>query len=189
MTLQSPSPLAIPFIEARHYLRAARKRVDLIVLHSMESPEKGTSAESCARYFAALPVDLPPGKKTSAHYTVDSNSIVQCVRDEDVAYHAPGANHNAIGIEHAGYARQTCDEWLDAFGQSMLLRSAQLAAKLCRRWTIPVTLVSPEGLRAGQRGVTTHAAVSQAFKRSTHWDPGPGFPIDTYLNWVGLAYA
>ena len=32
-------------------------------------------------------------------------------------------------------------------------------------------------LRAGERGITTHAQVSKAWKKSDHWDPGPGFPI------------
>jgi N-acetyl-anhydromuramyl-L-alanine amidase AmpD len=182
MEQHPPAALTLPFVEARHYLRGApRRRVDLIVLHCMEAPEKSNRAEACARYFASLP---DAGPKASAHFTVDNDSIVQCVRDEFVAYHAPGANHNGIGIEHAGYAKQSREEWLDDFGLAMLQRSAGLAARLCRRWNIPVTLVLPTGLRIGQRGITTHAYVSEAFGRSKHWDPGPSFPLDRYLNWV-----
>lgn len=179
--MEQRSPTAdplIPFVEARHYLRdVPRTLIDLIVLHSMEAPEKGTRAEACARYFA----NLPPTRKASAHYCVDSDSIVQCVPHDRVAYHAPGANARGIGIEHAGYARQSRAEWLDDFGVAMLTRSAALTATLCKRWSIRAAFVDAVGLLAGHRGITTHAEVSRAFKRSTHWDPGPHFPMDWYI--------
>jgi len=34
------------------------------------------------------------------------------------------------------------------------------------------------------RGIVTHVQVSKVFKKSTHWDPGPGFPKDLFLIWV-----
>jgi N-acetyl-anhydromuramyl-L-alanine amidase AmpD len=120
----------------------------------------------------------------SAHYCVDNDSVVQCVRDEDVAWHAPGANHDGIGIEHAGRARQSGRDWSDAYSTAMLERSAALAAELCRRHAIPVTWLYPADLKAGKRGITTHKAVSDAFGRSSHWDPGPGFPVERYLGLV-----
>ena len=33
-------------------------------------------------------------------------------------FHAPGANHNGIGLEHAGYARQSAEDWADAFSET-----------------------------------------------------------------------
>ena len=117
----------------------------------------------------------------SAHYCVDANSIVQCVRDQDVGWHAPGANHDGIGIEHAGRAKQTGRDWNDAYSVAMLDRSAALVADLCRKYKIPVTWLYAADLRAGKRGITTHDAVSKAFKRGSHWDPGTGFPVERYL--------
>jgi hypothetical protein len=32
--------------------------------------------------------------------------------------------------------------------------------------------------------LTSHANVSAAFKRSSHWDPGPNFPVTVYLRVV-----
>lgn len=171
--------MGYPFMAARWFTRTAGRAIDLIVVHSMEAPEKGTTAESCARYFATT------DRKASAHYCVDDTSVIQSVRDRDVAYHAPGANRNGIGIEHAGYARQTRAEWLDPYSRRMLeLHSAPLAAALCRAHNIPVTWLTPSDLRDGKRGITSHHHVSLAWGKSHHWDPGPHFPVGEYLAWI-----
>jgi hypothetical protein len=109
------------------------------------------------------------------------------VRDQDVGWHAPGANHDGIGIEHAGRAAQTGRDWSDAYSTSMLDRSATLVAELCRRYEIPVTWLDAVELKAGKRGITTHKAVTDAFKRGSHWDPGQGFPVERYLALVRAA--
>ena len=163
------------FIQARWFTRVtAKRRIDFIVLHSMEAPEKGTTAESVARYFAAGTV------KASAHFNVDADSIVQSVRENDIAYHAPPNTHS-IGVEHAGYARQTRAQWLDAYGLAMLRRSAGLVRALAAKHDVPLVFLSPAQLRAGKRGITTHANVSKAWGLTSHTDPGKGFPIDHYM--------
>ena len=43
------------------------------------------------------------------------------------------------------------------------------------------------GLRAGARGITGHADVSVAFRKSDHWDPGPAFPWAAFLRQVSAA--
>jgi hypothetical protein len=169
--------IPIAFKQARNYTKANRTKIDLICVHSMEYPEKPGSAEWCADFFAGA--NAP---KASAHYAVDNDSVVQCVRDEDVAWHAPGANHNGIGIEHAGYARQTEAEWLDPFGLAMLSMSAELTAQLCVKYSIPVVRLTPAELKAGGRGIVGHKDCTDAFSGGKgHWDPGPGFPWDWYL--------
>ena len=167
--------MAYAFIESPHVNRTGGRQIDLIVIHTMEMDEKGETAENCAQWFCN------PKAKVSAHYCVDADSIVQCVQDKDVAWHAPGANHDGIGIEHAGRAKQAGRDWSDAYSTAMLERSATLAAELCRKYKIPVTWLFPADLVAGKRGITTHDAVSKAFKRGSHWDPGQGFPVERYL--------
>jgi N-acetyl-anhydromuramyl-L-alanine amidase AmpD len=174
-----PAPAPYPFVQARNYTKAGRKHVDLVVLHTMEATEKPNTAESVAAWFAGTSTP-----KASAHYCVDSDSVVQCVRDEDVAWHAPGANHNGIGIEHAGYAKQTADDWGDEYSMRMLRLSAKLCAEVCRKWQIPVRRVVQTEVKTGVRGICGHADVSKAFGKSTHWDPGPSFPWETYLTLV-----
>lgn len=167
------------FKQAKNYTPAARSTIDLIVVHDIECPETTHAAEAVAAWFAGR--DAP---RASAHYCVDLDSIVQCVRDQDVAWHAPGVNSISIGIEHAGYARQTRPEWLDAFSLGMLLRSAELSAGLCIRYNIPIRRVDSDGLLNRARGLCGHIDVTKAFGRSTHWDPGPNFPWELYLQMV-----
>ena len=166
------------FVQARWYTRTDGRQIDLIVLHSMEAPEKGDTAEAVAAYFARGTV------KASAHYCIDANSIVQSVFDRDIAWAAPGANRDGLQMEHAGYARQTPEEWADPYSETMLRRSAALVARKCRRYNVPARIVYPAGLLVGRRGITTHAFVSQAFHRSDHTDPGPNFPLRHYLELV-----
>lgn len=176
----------IPFVQAKSFTKAGRNPSTIlwIVLHSMEGPEEATRAEHVAKWFSGQLAPKFPAPKASAHYAVDSDSIVQMVHDRDVAHHAPGANRNGIGIEHAGKARQTRVEWLDKFSGPMLLLSAELCAALCNRYVIPRQFVDAEQLRAREPGVTTHAEVTKAFGKSTHTDPGPNFPMDWYMDRV-----
>lgn len=167
------------YVQARHFTPTSGRQIDLIVVHDMEAPEKPGTAERVAAWFAGA-----TAPRASAHWCFDSDSAVRCVRDRDVAWHAPGANHNGLGYEHAGYARQTREEWLDPYGRAMLEVSARQARLDCRQYAIPVRFVDAAGLKRGERGITTHREVTEAFRRSTHWDPGPGFPMDHYLTLV-----
>ena len=167
--------MAYPFVPSPHVTRTGGRTIDLIVLHTMEAAEGNGAALSCARWFQN------PRSRLSAHYCVDATAVIQCVRDEDVAWHAPGANHDGLGIELAGRASQSRREWADRYSTAVLENAAALAAGLCRAHAIPALWLWPPHLRAGRRGVTSHAAVSEAFGRSSHTDPGAGFPIERYL--------
>ena len=104
----------------------------------------------------------------SAHYVVgDRGAVVQCVRHEDVAWHAGNWTYNkhSIGIEHGGYAdnRKT---WTDA----KIRASAKLAAYCCRRHKIPVD----------RQHIIEHNRVPG----TDHYCPGKYFPYDRYLKLV-----
>jgi N-acetyl-anhydromuramyl-L-alanine amidase AmpD len=165
-----------PFVQARNFTKGRSSRIDVLVIHTIESSEKPDTAENVAQWFAGS-----TAPKASAHYCIDSNSIVQCVRDEDVAWHAPGANHNGIGFEHAGRAAQSPADWSDDYSQKTLERSAELVAAKCRQYEIPAVWLHAADLRAGKRGITGHVQVSEAFRRSDHHDPGKSFPVQRYL--------
>ncbi len=104
----------------------------------------------------------------SAHYVVgDRGAVVQCVRHEDVAYHAGNWSYNkhSIGIEHGGYAdnRKT---WTDA----KIRASAKLAAYCCKRHKIKVD----------RQHIVGHREVPG----STHYCPGRYFPYKRYLDLI-----
>lgn len=167
-----------PFVQARHYTPGRIKSVQLIVIHSAETPETANTAENVARYFATTDT------KASAHFTVDQNSVVQSVRVEDTAWHCKNANANGIGVEHAGRAQQTAEQWLDDYGRAMLELSAELAAGLCKRFGIePVRaeFLSGTSPTVVKPGFTGHVDVPGS---GTHWDPGPGFPWEYFIGRV-----
>lgn len=177
-------PLAIPYIPALNWSRDVPPQPKhLVVLHCMEWAETSTSAEWCAGFFAGK---QGPAPRASANYCVDDDSIICSVQPDRVAWHAPGANQNGIGIEHAGFARQSRAQWLDDYSLRMLSLSAELTAWLCKRFTIPIQFVVADHLRRGGRGITTHAECTKAWpeKGGTHMDPGPFFPVGDYLRFV-----
>lgn len=177
----APAPVvsSITFRQAVNYTRGRPGAIDLIVIHSAECAETATAAEALQAWAAG-----PTAPKASWHYAVDVDSVTQSVRDEDTAWHAPGVNERAIGVELAGRASQSPEQWADAYSVAVLQRAAQLFADLCRRHNVPVKFVGADGLVRGERGITTHAEVSKAFKRSTHTDPGAGFPLVAFLQRV-----
>lgn len=170
----------IQYLQARHLTSTSKGRdVDLLVIHDMEYPEVPRGAEWCAEFFAG-----PQAPQASAHYAIDRDLVVQCVRDVDIAWHAPGANDQGIGIEHAGYANQSRTDWLDAYSSAELAVSAKLAARLSATYRIPIVWLDAAALKTkGARGITGHRDVSLAFG-GTHTDPGLNFPIDEYLRLI-----
>jgi hypothetical protein len=177
-------PLEIETVLAANYTNVKRDTVKWIVMHSMEAAEKPSTAEAVANWFAGKSGDPP---RASAHYNIDCDSIVRSVPEHAVAWQAPGANRYGIGLEHAGYARQSKAEWLDEYSESMLSLSARLAAGITERWSVPVRYVDEKGLLRGESGITTHQDVTQAFKKGSHWDPGNHFPMDWYIERVKAA--
>lgn len=167
------------FIQARNYTIVPSRKIDLVVIHTMENAEKPGSAAMVARWFAG-----PAAPRASAHYCIDAGEIVQCVQERDVAWAAPGANRNGIHLEHAGRANQSADGWNDNFSRSMLELSAGLCASICARHNIPIVRLTPADLLAGKRGICGHVDVTEAFHKSTHTDPGEYFPWDRYLTSV-----
>jgi hypothetical protein len=168
------------FIAARNYTQANRHDCRLIVIHSMEATEKPGTARAVAKWFAG-----PNAPAASAHFCVDNVEVVQCVREQDVAWAAPGANRDGIHFELAGYARQAETDWRDEFSDKMLRLCAEKAAEIALKYDLPVVWLSVDEVKGGKaRGFCGHHDVTLAFKKSTHTDPGPGFPREYFLSLV-----
>ena len=164
--------MADPFVESPNKTRAAGRAIDVVVMHTMEIAERPPAAEICARGFRT------PVSQVSAHYCVDADTVIQCVREKDIAWHARGGNTASIGVELAGFASQTRRDWRDEYSAALLDRAATLVADICRRRRIPVRWLVAGDLLAGRRGLTGHSEISRAYGKSDHWDPGDGFPIE-----------
>ena len=167
--------MSYAFIESPNTTSADGRAISVVVIHTMEIAERDGAAEICARWFAS------PISEVSAHYCVDAETTIQCVLEADIAWHARGGNTSSIGIELAGYAGQRALGWDDAYSRAVLERAARLTADVCERHAIPLRRLRAADLLAGKRGVTGHADVSAAFRKSDHWDPGPDFPWATFL--------
>lgn len=169
----------ITYRQARNYTNASRKigDVDVLVFHDMEYPERLDTAEAVAAWFAGS--NAP---RASTHYNHDIDSIVRSVLDEDVAWCAPGRNHNGIHFEHAGYARQTRSEWLDDYGKAMLDLSGWNFARVGNLWNVPLKKLSVAEVSAGKRGIISHWDLTLAgIAGNNHTDPGKNFPWDYFL--------
>ena len=177
-----------PYIPAywRTVVRSTRK-INLVCLHAMQAPEKGTTATSVAEYFRRGCPDANGRRRpASAHVCVDGGdqetATVQCVRLNDVAYGAPSINHDGFHIEQAGYSEQTAQEWDDPYSDLVIIRAAKVAAEVVVRYNLPARFQVAQELRAGgARGITTHLEASKAFKPGGHWDPGPNYPVGRFM--------
>jgi N-acetyl-anhydromuramyl-L-alanine amidase AmpD len=189
--VSSPDHPDLLFVQAGGYSRGRPDGRPLwIVIHTGETRESSTSAESLARYFQ----DPSDGRKVSAHYSADNNSIVQCVRLGDIAWtvgNRPG-NYRGINWEFAGFASQTQREWTDAYSTAMLERAMPYMRSDAERFRIPLRRCSVADLKAFRPGVTSHNDLRLAFGVTTHTDPGPNFPWSWFMESLqedGLATA
>lgn len=168
------------FVQAKWYGPGRTVPIRVVVIHDMEAPEGPLTAENIAHWFATMSAD----SKASAHVCVDNNSAVRCVADGDRAWHAPGANGDGLGIELAGYARQSRAEWLDQYSKGVLDQAARVVSGWCQKHDIPARKLTVAELKAGKRGVVGHRDVSAAYGQTDHSDPGPNFPWDYFLSRV-----
>jgi N-acetyl-anhydromuramyl-L-alanine amidase AmpD len=173
-------PKAIPFKQARHYRPGPTNRgIRWIVIHSAEIGESLSGAEALMNSCAVQE------RVASWHYAVDADSITQSVREQDIAFQAPGCNKTSVGIELSGRARQSAQEWQDPYSLRMLELVAWLVSEIGYRHQVPLVFAPAAVLLANGPGITTHAEVSKAWKKSDHWDPGPKFPMEWLIERAG----
>jgi N-acetyl-anhydromuramyl-L-alanine amidase AmpD len=138
-----------------------------IVIHDTETPYYDT-----IRYFQ------DPQAEASAHYVLRSSDgeITQMVENRDVAWTAGNwyINAHAINFEHEGYAISGAS-W---YTETMYRRSARLARYLADKYGVPLD----RGHIIGHDEVPGVTPVSQT---DMHWDPGPFWDWQHYMNLVG----
>lgn len=183
---EMPALVRRRYAHASNYSPQKRRRTIAIVVHATAGHEGPTKDDDVAAMFAKR---FPPGQKArSCTFVVDSNSFVQCVPDDCIAWHC-GATGNRLteGVELCGQASQTRAQWFDAMSFPMLCLAARLIAWRCELYSIPVRFADAAMLRAGLPGITTHAEVSKAWRESNHTDPGPDFPMEDLLRAIRRA--
>jgi hypothetical protein len=146
--------------------------VKLLVLHSTE----GGTAAGVARMFSGK------GAEGSAHLVIDDKACYRCLRNDEIPWAAPSANTQGFHIEQCGYAKWSAAEWEKHL--PMLHRVAYKLALHSKAFKIPLVYLDAARLKAGKKGVTTHAQVSLAWPNSqgNHHDPGTGYPMALVLS-------
>lgn len=171
--------LDIKQIPSPHHNSIPGRIVTAIVIHTAECREIPLAAENVAQWFKN------PTSKVSAHYIVDNDSIVQCVEEGQVAWHAGSVNDWTVGIELAGEAGQGTVGWADPYSMAVLKNAAQLVASLCVKYGIPVERVPPIFIPQRVSGIFGHVDVTSAYgSKGGHYDPGPAFPWEAFLESV-----
>lgn len=132
------------------------RKPELIVIHLMAGSMGGT-----ASWFGN------PESGVSAHYGVsEAGAVHQYVSEFDTAYHAGDwdVNQTSVGIEHEGMHP------LEGFWSptpEQFRASAELAAKICKRW----------GITPSRETIIPHSQVSARKPLC----PGGGFDLEAYV--------
>lgn len=179
----------VSFIRAKHYTaHIDPRKIDLIVIHVTQNLERPGTARALAIWAASDA--MAKGKEVSWHFILDNKDIVQCVLENDIAWHSGEVNGYSIGIEHVGMSNQTIEEWHDDYSDSELLHSARLCAILCTKHGLPVYRPSLEEIRGKTaRGICGHWDITKAFNvKGGHSDPGFNFPWNEYLHSISHIY-
>lgn len=172
--------------------RRTQSDIDFVVIHSAETQEGENTAEAIGSWFQ----NKANKGKGSTHKGVDGGfegGIIQYVPDDYVAHGAAGGNHNGLHLEIAGRASQSRADWLDAYSRRALDRAALITAEWAVAYNLPLVWLTPDDLRRGLKGITTHNAIRIAFGKTSHTDPGPFFPgyefMELVRNWHGFIMA
>lgn len=140
--------------------RPADYVIDRVVIHVVQGS-----------YLMALKVFKDPGHGAAAHYVVRKDGhVAQMIRELDVAFHSGNRSYNerSIGIEHEGFVDRPAD-----LTDAMYSSSAQLTARICARYDIPVD----------REHIVGHVEVPG----TDHTDPGPHWDWNRYLTLVRKA--
>lgn len=170
----------IPMVPARHFYHARTSRIQLLVIHTAETPEVEDAASRVAIFFQR---GGNPGSPASAHYCIDHKRVIQCVKDADTAWAAKGANANGLHFEMAGRAGQSASDWMDAYSIAVMQNTAMLVARKAKEHGIPIQRAIFQGAtpKVTTPGICGHVDVPG---HGSHTDPGVSFRWTDFMQLV-----
>lgn len=144
-----------------------------VVIHTTESAVG--SLQGVVNYFRSA------GTEVSSHYIVadvapkgaEFTTVVQMVPESEKAWTARSANPVTINYELVGRASRSREDWLGPY-RLQLETTAALVAEDVLQYGIPVRREWP--------GIVGHCDLDRFGFPNNHWDPGPGFPWDVFLD-------
>lgn len=155
--------------------------VKYLVVHTAECDEYDGADNAVSGYLARA-------SSASIHASIDNNSYTPSVPEDRVAWAAsnPLINNHALQAEWVGRAGQGVGGWHDAFSNGQRDVAARLYARWAGTHNIPVRHGTVQDLRNGVPGFYGHVDSTRAWNNPDgHYDPGPDFPWDEFLDQVG----
>jgi hypothetical protein len=176
----SPEYPDLQWIPPRSYTKGRKAgQPTKITVHYTAGREGYDTAEAGALY------DQRRTDGTSAHYYIDANSVVQCVRTTDrshtALYHG---NNEGLHYELCGTVQSRL-QWLDPVSRATIRNAARQMARDMKKYGIPlVRLVGRQVRDSARKGICGHAdwTVGWPEDGGTHMDPGTHFPYDVLFD-------
>lgn len=145
-----------------------------IVLHTSEGTSHGARGLRDATWWEG-----------SSHAISDDKELLDhrsgCVDPAYGAWTLRNGNPCSVNIEQVAYAKWSRSDWLDNH-MPMLRFTAQWIADMAQRFDIPITYIGTQGVRDKRAGVIQHNDYTQGAGDGSHWDCGPGYPIDVVID-------
>lgn len=119
----------------------------------------------------------------SSHAGCDNKKTVTYVDTQYASWTLLNGNSKSVNMEICGWAKWTRDEWLGP-QRGRLEQAAQWARQMCDKFGIPKKYIGASGVARGESGIIGHIDYTNGAKDGNHWDPGPGFPWDIFIQLV-----
>lgn len=149
--------------------RSGRK-VRLLALHTTEGIMKNSDLKA---FFDRSDT------QGSSHASADNSGLMEkgFVPYDRAAWTLRSGNSISDNLEQCGFAKWTRKEWLENRRGTLDAAALWLAKRSIARG-IPLRVLTHAQIRAGEAGVIQHNDWTVAMKDGSHWDCGPGYPID-----------
>jgi N-acetylmuramoyl-L-alanine amidase len=158
------------WIPSPNYSSRGGAGVRLVVLHTAEGAR---TYQELGNFFANS------GSGVSSQVGIDDtpDEIGEYVAPGNKAWTQGNANPVSVSAELCAFAEWSAAEW-DRH-PAMLVNAAAWIAEECARFSIPLQRLTPAEAQGSGRGVCQH--VDLGAWGGSHWDCGPGFPLDDVI--------
>lgn len=123
--------------------------------------------------------------KGSSHAIADNRELLTpaegCVPYNRASWTLRRGNKISVNIEQIGWAKWPRDHWLGT-QMPMLRHTARWVGDMSKMFEVPLEYIGIQGVRDRRSGVIQHNDYSKATGDGSHWDCGPGYPIDVVMD-------
>lgn len=160
-------------IPTRNYSSRGAARVIWVAIHTTEGI---MDANDLGYYWQRI-------TNGSSHAGCDNSKTVTYVDTGYASWTLLNGNSRSVNMEICGWASWTRDQWLGP-QRGRLVQAANWARQMCDRFGIPKRHIGAAGVARGEAGIIGHIDYTNGAKDGNHWDPGPGFPWDVFIDLV-----